>query len=136
MNAFKTVTATFIDPAAAATTLITHYYTSILGREPEASGLEFWLGLVAEKQAQGGDIKQVFRDMAFFFFNSPEYLGNNTSDTQFVTDLYRTFFQREPDAAGLAFWLDQLATGVSRNNVMADFLYSQEFTDFMEGLGL
>ncbi len=31
-----------------------------------------------EKQAQGLDVKPVFRDMAYFFFNSPEYLANNT----------------------------------------------------------
>ena len=133
MNAIKTVTATFVSPA---TELITHYYTSILGRAPDPTGLAFWQGLIAERQAAGVDVKPVFRDMANFFFNSPEYLGNNTSDTQFITDLYRTFFQREPDADGLTFWQGELAAGKSRNDVMADFLYSQEFTDFMAELGL
>jgi hypothetical protein len=120
------------DPA---TTLITHYYVSILGREPESEGLAFWKGLIAEKQAQGLDVKPVFRDMAYYFFNSPEYLGNNTSNTEYVYNLYRTFFQRDPDEAGLAFWLNQLALGVSRNQVMSGFLYSPEFTAFMQNLG-
>ena len=121
------------DPAA--TTLITHYYVSILEREPEAEGLAYWQGLIADRQAQGMDVKPVFRDMANFFFNSEEYLGRNTTDRQFITNLYLTFFQREPDEDGYAFWLEQLAGGMPRNTAMAGFLYSQEFTDFMQGLG-
>jgi hypothetical protein len=122
------------DPAIA---LITHYYVSILDREPEAEGLAFWQGQIAEKQAQGLDVKPVFRDMANFFFNSPEYLAKNTTNVQFLFNLYLTFFQREPDDGGLAFWLTQLLEeGVPRHEVMAGFLYSPEFTDFMEGLGL
>lgn len=118
------------------TSLIEHYYISILGREPDASGLAYWQGLIADCQAQGLDVKPVFRDMANFFFNSPEYLRNNTSDTEFIFNLYRTFFQREPDGDGLFFWLNQLMMGVSRNVVMSGFLYSPEFTNFMEALGL
>ncbi|MCB1921549.1 MAG: DUF4214 domain-containing protein, partial [Candidatus Competibacteraceae bacterium] len=121
------------DPAAA--TLITHYYVSILEREPEVDGLAYWQGLIAEREAQKIDIKPVFRDMANFFFNSPEYLGRNTTDRQFITNLYLTFFQREPDEGGYAFWLEQLAGGMPRNTAMAGFLYSQEFTDFMAALG-
>jgi hypothetical protein len=91
--------------------------------------------LIADKQAGGADVKPVFRDMANFFFNSPEYLGRNTTDRQFITNLYLTFFQREPDEGGYAFWLEQLANGMTRNEAMAGFLYSPEFTDFMLGLG-
>jgi hypothetical protein len=119
----------------AATTLISHYYVSILGREPDAGGLAYWQNLITERQMGGEDVKPVFREMAEFFFNSSEYLGRNTTDGEFITDLYRTFFQREPDAAGLAYWLNQLATVVTRDDAMAGFLYSQEFTDFMQQLG-
>ena len=120
------------DPA---TTLITHYYVSILRRSPDAGGLAYWQQLIAQKQQQGLDVKPVFRDMANFFFNSPEYLGRNTTDTEFVTNLYLTFFQRNPDSGGMSFWLNQLALGVSRNQVMSGFLYSPEFTHFMQSLG-
>ena len=120
-------------PAAIA--LITHYYQSILGRAPDTAGLAYWQELIAQRQAQGEDVKPVFRDMAYFFFNSPEYLNNRTSDHDYIEDLYLTFFQREPDSAGLSFWLNQLAMGVSRNTVIIGFLYSQEFTAFMQTLG-
>ncbi len=69
------------------TTLITHYYVSILERTPEPDGLAFWQGLVAERQARGEDVKPVFRWMAEFFFFSPEYLGRHTTDRQFITNL-------------------------------------------------
>lgn len=128
-NVSVVTAATTDDPA---TTLIIHYYVSILEREPESGGLAYWQGLVAEKQDQGEDVKDVFRQMADFFFNSSEYIGRNTTDRQFITNLYLTFFQREPDEGGYAFWLDQLAEGMTRNQAMSGFLYSQEFTDFME----
>ncbi|MCB1920011.1 MAG: DUF4214 domain-containing protein [Candidatus Competibacteraceae bacterium] len=116
-------------------TLISHYYVSILRREPEAEGLAFWQNLIAERQREGMDVKPVFRQMADFFFNSAEYLGRNTTDFEFVTNLYLTFFQREPDEGGYTFWLEQLASGMTRNAAMAGFLYSAEFTDFMQRLG-
>jgi len=127
-----TFTATQQDPA---TTLITHYYVSILERAPETDGLAFWQQRIADNQAQGADVKPVFRNMANFFFNSEEYLGRGTTDRQFITNLYLTFFQREPDEGGYAFWLDQLAGGMTRNQAMSGFLFSPEFTDFMKDLG-
>jgi hypothetical protein len=117
------------------TLLITHYYLTILGRAPDADGLAYWRGLIAERQAQGVDVKPVFREMAYFFFNSPEYLGRNTTDAEYLYNLYLTFFQRNPDRGGLEFWLNQLAAGISRNTVMSGFLHSPEFTDFMRDLG-
>ena len=119
----------------AVTTLIIHYYQSILDRAPDATGLDYWRQMIAERQAQELDVKPVFRDMANFFFNSQEYLNKNATDPQFIDDLYQTFFQRNPDSNGLSFWLNQLSSGVSRNQVMSGFLYSQEFTIFMESLG-
>ena len=92
--------APMVDPAI---TLITHYYTSILGRDPDAAGLAYWQQQIAQSQAQGLDVKSVFREIAGDFFNSPEYLANNTSNTQFITNLYRTFLQRDPDPEGIAF---------------------------------
>jgi hypothetical protein len=117
------------------TALIIHYYVSILERDPDPDGLAFWEGLVAERQARGEDVKPVFRWMAEFFFFSPEYLDRHTTDRQFITNLYLTFFQRVPDEGGYAWWLEQLAQGMTRHHAMNGFLYSQEFTDFMEELG-
>jgi hypothetical protein len=41
--------------------------------------------------------------MSTQFFDSAEYRGFNRSNAAFVTDLYQAFFQRAPDAGGLAY---------------------------------
>jgi hypothetical protein len=131
MNTHQTVTAVFTT-GEPVTALIMHYYLSVLERGPDPVGLAEWQRQVAEWQAAGGDVKDVFRQMANSFFNSEEYLNRNATDRQFITNLYLTFFQRTPDEGGYAFWLGQLAGGMTRNQAMNGFLYSPEFTEFME----
>lgn len=57
--------------------------------------------------------------------------------------IYQAAFDRTPDTAGLAFWIDELDEGKSMIDVAADFLFSAEFqqtygqlstTDFVEEL--
>ena len=115
-------------------TLITLYYQTILGRAPEPSGLAYYQDKIAKAQAQG-DVKPAFRQMGSDFFNSPEYLNRNTSNTDYIANLYKTFLQRNPDAGGLQFYLDRLAKGESRNTFITDFTNSPEFANFMNNLG-
>jgi hypothetical protein len=56
------------------------------------------------------------------------------TETEFVTDLYLTFFNRIPESGGLTYWLSQLSGGSSRDMVMYFFMFSSEFNDYMEGL--
>ena len=115
-------------------TLITLYYQSILGRAPEPAGLTYYQDNIARAQALG-DVKPAFRQMGSDFFNSPEYLNRKTSNPEYITTLYKTFLQREPESAGLQFYLDRLAKGEARNNFITDFTLSPEFADFMKRLG-
>ncbi len=114
--------------------LVDHYYQAILGRAPDAAGKAFWESEAARMQSLGVDVKEAYMVMAGYFFNSAEYLSRNTSDTQYVTDLYNTFFNRPPDAGGLAYWTGQIAAGLPRSIVMYGFLFSPEFNTFMTGL--
>lgn len=41
--------------------------------------------------------------------------------------LYRAAFDREPDRAGLGYWMDSLDDGVPLNTVAGGFIGSQEF---------
>ena len=118
----------------AALNLVEHYYQSILGRAPDAAGKAFWEGEAARMQSMGVDIKEAYMVMGGFFFNSAEYVGRATSNTQYVTDLYNTFFNRAPDSGGLSYWNGQLGSGLPRNVVMYSFLFSSEFGSFMTGL--
>ena len=115
-------------------TLITLYYHSILGRDPESAGLSYYQDKIARAQALG-DVKPAFRQMGSDFYNSPEYLNRKTSNTDYITNLYTTFLQRTPDSGGLQFYLDRLLKGEARNNLITDFTLSPEFASFMTGLG-
>ncbi len=72
--------------------------------------------------------------MAMAFFTSAEYRAGNRSDNAFVTDLYNTFFNRAPDATGLAFWTDQIAGGMPREVALVSFLFSTEFVNFTQAI--
>jgi hypothetical protein len=119
---------------AAALNLVDHYYQSILSRAPDSGGKSFWEGEAVRMQGINVDIKEAYMVMAGFFFNSAEYVGRATSNSQYVSDLYHTFFNRAPDSGGLAYWNNQLASGLPRNVVMYSFLFSNEFGSFMTGL--
>ncbi len=120
--------------AATNADLVEHYYASILNRASDAGGKAFWTSESDRLCALGADVQQTFVVMANAFFNTPEYLGRNRTDTQFVTDLYGTFFGRQPDAGGNSFWLGQLAQGNPRNNVMSSFLLAPEFEQTMSSV--
>ncbi|HRD49355.1 MAG TPA: DUF4214 domain-containing protein [Candidatus Contendobacter sp.] len=114
--------------------LINDYYQAILGRPSDAAGAAFWKSEADRARSLGLDIKDVFRVMSNLFFTSAEYLNRNTSNTQYVTDLYRTFFKREPDSGGLAYWTQPLTAGLPRSVLLFSFLFSTEFDGFMQSL--
>lgn len=111
--------------------LVASYYRSILERDPEPAGLDFWQREIERTSALGASVSDAFYALAAQFFGSDEYRARNPSDGQFVSHLYRTFFFREPDAPGLAFWTSELANGKPRGAVLNDFMFSAEFSRFM-----
>jgi len=114
--------------------VITTYYEKILGRQPDAGGKAFWAGEAQRVSNLGADVREVFYVLSLTFFNSPEYFARNRTNSEFIGDLYRTFFLREPDPSGQAFWENYLTQGVDRNAVLINFLFSPEFSAFMTGL--
>ncbi|MEG1068606.1 MAG: DUF4214 domain-containing protein [Ruthenibacterium sp.] len=61
---------------------------------------------------------------------SPELLdANDEKLTAFMTRLYKSCFDREPDAAGLAAWVGYLKNGMSGTDVTMHFFHSQEFSN-------
>ncbi len=124
------------DPAfdANVRNVVSGFYQTILGRTPDSGGLDFWANEAARLVELGADVREVFFAMSISFFASSEYVARNASDTQYVTDLYRTFFKREPDAAGLAFWRGELTAVGSRSALLNSFLFSAEFSSQMTTL--
>ncbi|UCF94569.1 MAG: DUF4214 domain-containing protein, partial [Desulfobacterales bacterium] len=111
--------------------LIVKYYRDILDRPPDTAGLEGWSAEIERTALLAIDVKEGFIALAKLFFNSAEYFAQSKTNTQYVTDLYQTFFNRAPDPAGLNYWVALLDQGLSQNVVLNFFVYSDEFRLYM-----
>ncbi|MBD0270821.1 MAG: DUF4214 domain-containing protein [Acetobacteraceae bacterium] len=102
---------------------VTRLYDTVFNREPEDVGLTFWTNALRA----GADLD----DLAGLFVETPEFRDRygDTSNQEFVTLLYRNALNREPDAAGQAFWVDVLVSGrADREDVVLAFSESAEHT--------
>ncbi|UCF93884.1 MAG: DUF4214 domain-containing protein, partial [Desulfobacterales bacterium] len=96
------------------------------------AGAAFWRTEISRIAALGIDVKEGFRALGKFFFNSAEYLSQAQPDSAYVTDLYATFLGRAPEPAGAAFWTDLLSQGLGRNLLLNFFVFSEEFELVMQ----
>jgi hypothetical protein len=88
-------------------------YADVLGRGPDADGLDAWL-----RAAQGGLSAVALADG---FLRSPEV------DLQQVARNYATYLGHPGEAAGVAAWLGALESGQSWAQVAEAFLASDEY---------
>ena len=85
-------------------------------------------------QSLGLDVREVFLLMSGYFFDSAEYQFRNRDNTQYVTDLFATFFNRAPDGGSLSFWVQQLDAGAPRDMVRYAFGFSSEYDSYARSL--
>ena len=105
-------------------------YVYVLGREAEQDGLRYWSAELFNFRITGAEVAQ-----GFIF--SSEFQNRGTSDEEFLKILYRTFFNREPDEAGMNYWLDQLSSHrLDRAAVANGFIFSQEWADTCASYGI
>lgn len=105
-------------------------YQSAFNRAPDVGGAGFWLkamddGLTLEQIAAGFTMAPEFKNL---------YGATTTDPVALVTKLYQNTLEREPEPAGLQFWLDVLARGVSVPQVMLGFSESPESQGLNAGL--
>ena len=101
---------------------VTRFYQQCLDRDPDQDGLNYWVYSLIDGSRTGADVAK-----GFIF--SQEFVNKNTSQEEYVTVLYKVFFNRQPDSAGLQGWLDAMQNGLSREAVLNGFIYAQEFDD-------
>jgi len=111
------------------TEFVERLYAICLERGSEEAGLEFWC-----KKINSGDISA--QEIVSFFFLGAEYEGLNTDNEKFLEDLYLAFFGREADADGFAFWANLLDNGTDREDILAGFIYSEEFSALCASYGV
>ncbi|MEZ5376682.1 MAG: DUF4214 domain-containing protein [Acidimicrobiales bacterium] len=100
---------------------IDRLYVAYFLRRPDFAGLQYWL----ETRGSGTTVTQI----ADSFADGDEFKARYGELTfgDFVDQLYRDVLHREPDEAGKAYWLAELAAKrVTRGNIVVQFTEGQE----------
>jgi hypothetical protein len=109
--------------------LVTRFYYNILGREPDAGGVDYHTKRLMNKETDGAGLSRGF-------FMSPEMEKLNLPNDEFVKRLYETYFQRTPNQNELDYWTNNLSSGKSREFVLAGFVNSPEFEKVCNDYGI
>lgn len=107
---------------------IIQLYSSILGRQPDADGLEYWKARMRSGATAA--------DLILGFFESEEMTNRNLSDSEYLEYAYTAILGRSPDAAGKAYWLQELAEGCTRKYILTGFVESTEFYNMCTSFGI
>lgn len=113
----------------AVTEFVTRFYFKCLNRPPDTTGLDGWVNGLRNGWITGADLAE-----GFIF--SPEFISRGTTDEEFLTILYRSFFNRQPDTEGFNGWLSALQNRASRSSVLEGFVYSDEFSRLCNQYGI
>lgn len=108
---------------------VTRLYQVCLSRTPDAAGLNYWVNILTTNQKSGSEV-------AADFIFSEEFKNKNLCNSCYVDSLYRCFMGREAENAGKAYWLEQLADGMTRGQVFNGFSRSQEFSNICAEYGV
>ncbi|MCB1039647.1 MAG: DUF4214 domain-containing protein [Acidimicrobiales bacterium] len=116
--------ATLRDGADATTNVdpVIRLYSAYFLRPPDKGGFNFW---VNRRRAGTWTVAKISASFA----GSSEFQNRygSLTNSQFVRLVYNNVLQRDPDAAGLAYWTKKLDNGTSRGQVMASFSESNEY---------
>ncbi len=92
---------------------VIHLYRSLLNREPDAAGLQYWNSQLAGGVSRDAVVQRIY--------DSPEHRGIQ------VDEYYHQYLNRAADPQGRAAWVSALEAGMSETEVQAAFLTSAEF---------
>lgn len=118
------------DKNVGVTKFVVRCYEKVLQRTYDVDGLNGWCSVLLSESLSPAEVA------AAGFINSDEFESKNVSDEEFVTILYRTFMDREPEPEGLAYWSGELSDGMSRDYIIHGFTESQEFADICSVYGM
>jgi hypothetical protein len=110
---------------------VTLFYNRILGRAPDAEGLNGWAAGLTSGALTGADLVR-----GFIFSEENKVLTAGDTSEQFIISLYRLIFDRAPDAGGLKSWLANISAGMSKEEVINYFASSAEFISLCTEYGV
>lgn len=100
---------------------VARLYMSVLGRQPDSDGHDFWVGSIEE----GVSLRTTSR----LFLGGSEYreIYDDLDDDEFVENLYLNVLNREAELLGAYYWIVRLSQDLSREDVILWFSESPEF---------
>ena len=102
---------------------VNRLYTVALGREADPTGYAYWVEMLNSKQMTATEV-------ANGFFGSAEFAARDLNNVEYLTVLYNTFFDREPDHNGLNHWVSSIQNGLlTREQVIEGFTGSAEWAN-------
>ena len=104
-------------------------YEKSLERTAEQEGIFYWTLRFREHQEDGASF-------AYKVFFSEEMSNRNLSDEKYAELLYNAMMDRASDAEGQNYWLNNLANGMTREQVLNGFITSPEFRGICESYGI
>ncbi|HUT25106.1 MAG TPA: DUF4214 domain-containing protein, partial [Sumerlaeia bacterium] len=120
------------DHDAAVRAMVTWFYETILGREPEPGAVDAWhYGYFHHAIDLNIDVRFAASEMARIFFLSEEYAARGRTNAEFLGDCYQVFLSRAPSQTELDNWLGGTW---NRSQVVTVFSESEEFATRIEGL--
>ncbi len=108
---------------------VTRCYNIILGREPDAGGLQTWISELNSGRKAASEIIDRF-------VNSAEFQGKNFSKGDAVEILYKAMLGRGSDPSGKANWVSKLENGQPFAAVINGFCTSPEFKGICDSYGI
>ncbi len=126
---FAFPSAIFADGGSGVEGFVTRLYNTCLDREPDPDGLENWVNNLVTGRVTGGTA-------AYGFIFSDELINRNLNNDEFLTVMYKAFFDRSPDPGGYENWMGLLNSGSSREFVFSNFVNSEEFANICAKYGI
>ena len=121
-------------------------YTKALGRKSDAKGKAYWVDQIKSGKQTAGSVasKGFFHSNEFLGFKTVTVNGKQTivydgvvnkykNNKEYVKILYRTFLGREAESGGFEYWMNQLNSGKSRDQLLEGFVDSVEFGNILRG---
>jgi hypothetical protein len=108
---------------------VTRLYNLCQGRQPDSGGLNYWVNQLESGASTGAGVVESF-------IYSPEFVGKNLSNDQYLRVMYKAMFNRDPDVGGLTYWMNKLSSGATRRYALANFVNSNEFSGVCSSYGI
>jgi YD repeat-containing protein len=109
-----------LTPGARIRTQVAQLYVAVLGRAPDLTGINFWSGLISNGLSMTDAAKGMLSSS-----EAQAVIPAGMSNAQFITQLYHTVQNREPEPGAIDFWLNQIDI-TSRAQVVVAIINSDE----------